>query len=95
VQALTAAGFQAQPADTPEKLVQLRLLTQGKVLWRPQDGQIRYVYADPARCKCLYVGGDEQYLRLRRHEAMAVNRFFAEEVRGGMTDWGLWEPGPR
>jgi len=93
--ALTAAGFQAHPADTPEKLVQLRSFTQGKVLWRPQDGQIRYVYADPARCKCLYVGGDEQYVRLRRHEAMAVNRFFAEEARGTTTDWGLWENEPR
>src|SRR5207249_12317325 len=46
--ALTAAGFQTQPADTPEKLVQLRLLTQGKVLWRPQDGSATSTPIPPA-----------------------------------------------
>ena len=94
-QALTAAGFQARPADTPEKRAQLAALTPRKVLWRPQDGQNRYVYADPTRCKCLYVGGEEQYQRLRQNEQAAESRFFAVEGSGHTMDWGLWEIGSR
>src|SRR4051812_43538760 len=56
--ALTAAGFEARPADTPEKLAMLRSLPPGRVLAQPQHGERRYVYADPAGCVCLYVGGD-------------------------------------
>src|SRR4030095_16771461 len=58
---LTAAGFQARPADTPEKLAHLESLPPRKVLLQPQNGERRYVYADPTSCKCLYVGGEEQY----------------------------------
>jgi hypothetical protein len=94
-QALTAAGFQAQPADTPEKLAQLRALSPRMVLLRPRDGERRYVYADPTGCKCLYVGGEEQYQTLRRSEASAIDRFLAAEEARGSTDWGLWEIGPR
>jgi len=93
--ALTAAGFQSQPADTPEKVVQLRSLTPRTVLVHPQNGELRYVYADPKGCKCLYVGGEEQYEALRRNEAAAVDRFFAVEGSGDTLDWGLWEIGPR
>ncbi|TMQ24608.1 MAG: hypothetical protein E6K82_08580 [Candidatus Rokuibacteriota bacterium] len=90
-QALAAAGFQARPADTPEKLAQLQSLAPRKVLWRPQDGELRYVYADPTSCRCLYVGGEEQYQRLRRHEQVTVDRFFAVEASRNTIDWGLWE----
>jgi hypothetical protein len=94
-QALVAAGFQARPADTPEKRAQLESLTPRKILWRPGNGESRYVYADPTHCRCLYVGGEEQYERLRRREQAAEDRFFAVEGSGNGMDWGLWEIGPR
>jgi hypothetical protein len=90
-QALAAAGFQAQPADTPEKLAQLQSLAPRKVLWRPHDGELLYVYADPTWCQCLYVGGEEQYQRLRRQEEVTVDRFFAVEPSRDAIDWGLWQ----
>ena len=93
--ALAAAGFQVRPADTPEKVAQLAALPPRKVLWRPQDGESRYVYADPTHCKCLYVGGEEQYQRLRRTEQAAEERFFAVEGSEDTMDWGLWQIGPR
>jgi len=89
--ALSAAGFEARPADTPEKLAHLRSLPAGKVLMREQDGQRQYVYADPTTCRCLYVGGEEQYRRLRAQQQAAVDRFFAVERTGDSADFGAWQ----
>ena len=86
---LTAAGFEARPADTPEKLTHLQSLPAGKVLVREQDGQRQYVYADPATCRCLYVGGEDQYRQLRAQQQAAVDRFFA--VDGNAADFGAWQ----
>jgi len=93
--ALTAAGFQARPADTPEKLAHLESLTPRKVLLLPQNGERRYVYADPTGCKCLYVGGEEQYQLLRRQEQMAVDKLLTAEGSRDTADWRLWDIGPR
>jgi hypothetical protein len=93
--ALTTAGFQTRPADTPEKLAQLRSLPPDTLMRRTHGGTTRYVYADPTSCKCLYVGGDAQYERLRRQEQAAADRFFAVEDSGDSPDFGLWEIGPR
>lgn len=92
---LTAAGFQARPADTPEKRAYLESLPPRKVLLRPQDGERRYVYADPTSCQCLYVGGQEQYQQLRRNEQMAVNKLLAGDGSGDTMDWSLWDFAPR
>jgi hypothetical protein len=58
---LAAAGFQIEPANTPESLAQLRALITHRVVPSSRDGQPRYVYADPDRCRCLYVGDPRQY----------------------------------
>jgi hypothetical protein len=93
--ALTAAGFEARPADTPEKLAHLESLTPRKVLVRSENGERHYVYADPAICKCLYVGGEEQYQLLRRQEQMAVDKLLAGDGSEDTMGWGLWGMGPR
>ncbi len=83
------------PADTPEKRAYLESLTPRKVLLRSQDGERRYVYADPTSCKCLYVGGEEQYQRFRRQEQMAVDKLLAGDDSGDAMDWRLWDIAPR
>jgi hypothetical protein len=93
--ALRTAGFQALSADTPAKLAQLRSLPPSTLVRRTQAGQTRYVYADPANCHCLYVGGDYEYQQLRRQEQAAEKKFFAIEDSGDSADFGLWEIGPR
>jgi hypothetical protein len=92
--ALAAAGFQARLADTPEKQAQLRALTPRTVLWGPQDSELRYLYAEPTGCRCLYVGGEENYQRLRRQEPVGADRFFAVYAWSNTIDWELWEISP-
>jgi len=34
-----------------------------KLVARDKDGQVIYTFADPERCRCLYVGGAKEYGR--------------------------------
>jgi hypothetical protein len=65
-QLLTAAGFQAKPADTPEKLANLRTMPPRKLVSQSKDGKFVYSYADPDHCQCLYVGGPTEYAAYQR-----------------------------
>jgi hypothetical protein len=82
-QALASAGFERRPADTPEKLAQLTALTPRRLMRKTLDGEVRYVYADPTRCTCLYVGGDLEYQRFRQQEEAAASQVF--DNGGGVT----------
>jgi hypothetical protein len=62
---LNKAGFTVQQADTPERLARLNSMPAHKVTPYTQDGQTVYVYADPLRCKCIYVGGPQEYARFQ------------------------------
>jgi hypothetical protein len=75
-QILVAAGFQVEPADTPEKLAYLQTLTPGKVVRNVRDGQPQYVYADPETCKCLYVGDEQRY---QKYQELSLQKKIADE----------------
>jgi|RhiMetdeSRZDD1v2_1073273.scaffolds.fasta_scaffold113013_6 hypothetical protein len=77
---LTAAGFQIEPADTPERLTQLRTLPAHRVVRSSRDGQPRYVYADPDGCQCLYVGGPKQYEKYKTLTLRAWEKELSEEA---------------
>jgi len=62
---LAAAGFRTQPADTQ----QLDATPPYRLVSRESSGAVKYVYADPTNCKCLYVGGPKEYSEYRRLEA--------------------------
>jgi hypothetical protein len=62
---LATAGFQAEPADTPEKLANLRAMPPRKLVSQVKDGNVTYSYADPDYCQCMYVGGSEEYSAYR------------------------------
>jgi len=75
---LAAAGFQMRPADTPERLANLKSMPSRKVVARSKDGTVVYTYADPDWCQCLYVGGPEEYAaygRLTLGKVMHENDF--------------------
>jgi hypothetical protein len=94
-QLLTSEGFEKKIADTPQKLAHLETLTPArKLVARRRDGQIYYVYADPAVCKCLYVGTAAQYqrvldARLENEQLQAVQDHV--EYYDPIL-WSLWAP---
>jgi len=91
---LVAAGFTPKPADTPEKLAQLKSQPALKMQMHSQDGQLGYSYADPYNCKCLYVGGPEQYTKYKKlavkQQIAMENVEAAEAQEDASLDWGMW-----
>lgn len=93
---LAAAGFQVKPADTPEKLAHLQMLTPRKVVRYMRDGQPQYVYADPETCKCLYVGDEQRY---QKYQELSLQKQIADEQMSAAQSnldasmhWRDWEP---
>jgi hypothetical protein len=95
---LAAAGFHVHPADTPARLANLQAMTPLKVNSVPKDGKMRYWFADPVLCHCLYVGNQETYdryqqLRLQQNlaneerETAQMNESAAEQEQ---MDFGMW-----
>ena len=65
-QLLAAAGFKMQRVDAADP--QLHATPPYRVMSRTRNGAVEYVYADPVNCKCVYVGGPEEYSEYRRLE---------------------------
>jgi hypothetical protein len=88
-QLLAAAGFQAKPAETPEKLTNLRTMPPRQLVSRAKDGNMVYTSADPDSCQCLYVGGPNEYSAYQR---LAVENKIAQERLDAAMDWAMWGP---
>jgi hypothetical protein len=88
-QLLAAAGFQAKPAETPEKLTNLRTMPACQLVSQAKDGNMVYTYADPDYCQCLYVGGPKEYSAYQR---LAVEKQIAQERLDAAMDWDMWGP---
>jgi hypothetical protein len=87
---LAAAGFQVRPADTPERLAHCEAMPPLKLVARTRDGEFRYTFADPYKCRCLYIGGPKEYAAYQR----LVEREQAAEFASGAGSirWGLEGP---
>src|SRR5438445_4448734 len=89
-------GFQKQSADSAEQTRNLASMPPLRVVARGMaDRDVVFTYADPMKCRCLYVGGPKQYMeyqRLARQRQIEEEELWAED--GGM-DWELWEAWPR
>ncbi len=92
---LAAAGFTVQPANTPARVASLRRLPPNKVVQRTRGGTMRYLYADPLVCGCLYVGDQAAFGRYRQE---VLQRQLANEqamtAQMNQMDWddGPWGP---
>jgi len=93
---LAAAGFQMKPADSPKREASLAQFPVRKLQMRARNGVVRYFYADPDFCKCLYVGTPEQYAR---YQQLAIQQQIAQEQidaaemnEDAAMDWGMWGP---
>lgn len=80
---LSAAGFHMVPADAPEKIQHLKTLPPLKVnYYVGKDGALRYWFADPDYCHCLYLGDEaayQKYENLRVQARIAQNEQEAAE----------------
>ncbi len=101
---LSAAGFTIKLANTPEKIANLKLLTQETVFPFERNGTNYYIYAN-AHEKRLYVGSVNEYNEYKelkhqkqasedkitdaRNALMGAN---ADADYAGRMDWGLWAP---
>jgi hypothetical protein len=84
---LTEAGFQQRLADSPERLAHLRTMSPLKLVARNKDGQVIYTFADPERCRCLYVGGAKEYAA---YQQLAAQHEVSREVDAAAAPWGPW-----
>ncbi len=76
---LSAAGFHMIPADTPEKMRHLETLPALKVnYYVGKDGAMRYWFADPSYCRCLYLGDEKAY---QKYENLRVQARIARTER--------------
>lgn len=93
---LAAAGFQVRPANTPEKLQQLKTLTPRVLLQTQRDGRPFWVVADPTVCQCLYVGNEAAYQRyeqLKLRAEYANEQLMAAEMNEDASmNWSMWGP---
>jgi len=90
-QLLSAAGFQSRPADTDERLQDLRTVPPFKIVTRNTDGNVVYTYVDPKSCKCEYVDGSKEYAAyqcLVTERQIAQQRVWTDEEQR----WGGWGP---
>jgi len=62
----TIQGFKSMPIDTPAKQKVIGGLTPLSFNQLAHHGKIRYWFADPYYCKCVYVGDELAYLRYKQ-----------------------------
>lgn len=63
---LAEAGFVQRRADTPERMAALKTLPPHQFVIRNSNGSVKYMYADPVACDCIYVGGQRAYNQYSR-----------------------------
>ena len=91
---MSAAGFKFLPANTASRQTALATLPPHKFVREIKNGQVRYAYADPTVCGCLYVGDQVAYGKYRQD---ALNKKIADEQMWAANDyamasydWGPW-----
>jgi hypothetical protein len=67
---LEAAGFTRREADTPDKVTHLESLTPYRIRYHlDPKGIVRYHFADPDFCRCVYVGDEANYQKYQKLKA--------------------------
>ncbi|WP_048709801.1 hypothetical protein [Microvirga massiliensis] len=93
---LTKAGFVAKRASTPEQVAVLNSLPANTFVRQTTNGKATYLYADPAACGCVHVGGESAFQSVRGMQNIVydMNRL---EFGGGLDpdnigDLSDWQP---
>ncbi|CAM5466936.1 putative protein OS=Afipia felis OX=1035 GN=BN961_02674 PE=4 SV=1 [Afipia felis] len=62
---LSSAGFKVQLANGPKGEKALRALPPHRFVIHTVNGVAHYLFADPKRCNCIFVGNKDNYLSYR------------------------------
>ncbi|MBE0704743.1 MAG: hypothetical protein IH582_16520 [Afipia sp.] len=62
---LSSAGFKVQLANGPKGEKALHALPPHRFVIHTVNGVARYLFADPKRCVCIFVGNKDNYLSYR------------------------------
>ena len=62
---LVAADFQYKTADTPQQMERMQALPQEQFIRHQAGGDVYYLYADAAGCKCVWRGDKAAYSRYK------------------------------
>ncbi|UAJ12879.1 hypothetical protein KTC28_18465 (plasmid) [Polymorphobacter megasporae] len=93
---LAAAGFIDRPANTPQRTAMLNKLPARHFVRRVHGDNVKYVYADPSGCNCLYVGSQAAYGKYQRQiqrKGVADERQMAAmDYQDSAWNWGAWGP---
>ena len=89
---LAAAGFTVRPANTPQRVQSLRSLPANKVVQQAVGDTVRYVYADPLVCACLYVGDQAAFGRYRQE--VFQRQLADEQAMTAQMNQNSWSYGP-
>lgn len=90
---LSAAGFTREPANTPQRVSELQKLTPHELIQTDRDGHQIWIYADPTHCKCLYIGGQQEYQKyhnLKVRKNIAETKLDAAQLESTGWGWGAW-----
>ena len=98
---LVAAGFAYKPADTPQRIANLKALPPHQFVYQTRNGQPVWLYADPTICGCLYAGNQAAFARYKQEvlqkqiadeQQMAARTNYDAAVANSL-DWGIWGGG--
>jgi hypothetical protein len=97
---LAAAGFSVQIANTLQRVASLRALPANKFIPEAKGGGLRYLYADPVVCNCLYVGDQSAFNAYKKevftrnivNEQQLTAETYSDQWSGAGWDWGAWGP---
>jgi hypothetical protein len=71
---LTSAGFRIQVANDPAGQKALRTLPAHRFVTEGAGDAVRYYYAEPQRCICVFVGTQQAYDSYRRMVSQPLER---------------------
>ena len=94
---LAAAGFQARPANTPDRQAMLAKLPANHFAMRDVNGKTVYLYGDPIACRCVYFGDSAAFSKYKQErfqqriadEQQTTADLYSDPGWG----WGAWGPG--
>ena len=58
---LSSAGFRVELANDPAGLKAMRALPAHRFVIHKNGGNVRYLYAEPNHCVCIFVGTEDNY----------------------------------